>query len=148
MASIYDSPALYDKIEDEARAGVYRAHWARVLGDTAIDTLLDVSIGSGSLTLPLAGLGVRLFGSDLSGAMLAQCRQKAAAQGVTVELVQSDFCAVAERFDRRFGCVASTGNSLPHVPNAALARALEQMDRLVKPGGLLYLDTRNWDKIL
>ena len=148
MASIYDSAELYDRIEGDERAGLYQTHWQRVLRDNQVETLLDVSIGSGNLTLPLAGLGVRLAGSDLSEAMLARCQQKAAAQGVEIELVQSDFCAAAGQFDRRFDCVASTGNSLPHVPNARLAVALAQMDRLVKPGGLLYLDTRNWDKIL
>lgn len=40
------------------------------------------------------------------------------------------------------------GNALPHVENRDVRKTLEQMDSLVKEGGWLYLDTRNWDKIL
>ena len=47
---------------------------------------------------------------------------------------------------KQFDCVASTGNSLPHVNNDDVLTALEQMNSLVKKGGYLYLDTRNWEK--
>lgn len=40
------------------------------------------------------------------------------------------------------------GNALPHVEDRDVRKTLEQMDSLVKEGGWLYLDTRNWDKIL
>lgn len=148
MASVYDRAEIYDLTEDEARWQTYREHWETVLAGAQVETLLDVSIGTGGVTLPLAQRGVRLFGSDLSEAMLARCKQKAASRGIAIDLRQSDFCAVGARFDRRFDCVASTGNSLPYVSRDDVCRALAQMDSLVKPGGLLYFDTRNWDKIL
>lgn len=148
MASVYDRAELYDLTEDEARWQTYRQHWETVFAGEQVKTLLDVSIGTGGVTLPLAQRGVRLFGSDLSEAMLARCGQKAAARGIEIDLRQSDFRTVDTCFDRQFDCVASTGNSLPYVCRDDVARALAQMDALVKPGGLLYLDTRNWDKIL
>lgn len=151
MASVYDKAEIYDLLEDDARWQANRAHWQAVFAQTPHGlpgTLLDVSIGSGGVTLPLAELGVRLFGSDLSEAMLARCREKAAAKGVGIELRQSDFCAVRGAFSTQFDCVASTGNSLPYVSQEEVCRALEQMDALVKPGGFLYFDMRNWDKIL
>lgn len=148
MASIYDKAEIYDLLEDEARWQTYRRHWQTVLDGAQIETLLDVSIGSGGVTLPLAELGVRLSGSDLSETMLARCREKAAAKGIGIDLRQSDFCAVGARFDAQFDCVASTGNSLPYVPHDSVCRALAQMDSLVRPGGYLYFDMRNWDKIL
>lgn len=49
---------------------------------------------------------------------------------------------------KQFDCVASTGNSLSHVQNADVLKALEEMDSLVKANGYLYLDMRNWEKIL
>ena len=110
--------------------------------------MLDVSIGSGSATLQLAELGVSLSGSDLSGEMLASCRKKAEARQLKVELQQCDFRTVAEHFSGPFDCVASTGNSLPYVSNEDVLKTLEQMDALVKPGGYLYYEIRNWDKIL
>ena len=42
----------------------------------------------------------------------------------------------------------STGNSLAYVPNSEITGVLEQMDALVAPGGVLYFDLRNWDRIV
>ena len=148
MASIYDRADIYDLIEDDNRFQFNQKHWQTVLEGKEIHSLLDVSIGSGSLTLPLAGLGVELFGSDLSASMLARCEKKAAVRDIPIILKQSDFRTVSACFGRQFDCVASTGNSLPHVSNADALKTLTEMDRLVKPGGWLYFDVRNWDKIL
>ena len=148
MASVYDRADIYDLLEDESRYEVYRKHWEKVFGDGKIETLLDVSIGSGNVTLPLAELGIRLSGSDLSETMLDKCRQKAKDRGLDVELKHCDFRRVADVFSQTFDCVASTGNSLPYVNNEEVLETLEQMDRLVRSGGYLYFDIRNWDKIL
>ncbi len=148
MASLYDRADIYDLLETEQRYQITKRHWETVLSGKKIGTLLDVSIGSGSLTLPLAELGVELYGSDLSGAMLARCGEKAEKRGFSVDLRVSDFRRLDERFDRTFDCVASTGNSLPYVTNGEVLEVLAQMDRLVRPGGYLYFDLRNWDKIL
>ena len=61
---------------------------------------------------------------------------------------QIDFRNLGTAFDCQFDCVGSTGNSLPHVNGEDVLTTLEQMDRLVKKGGYLYFDMRNWDKIL
>lgn len=148
MASVYDRADIYDLLEDESRYEAYKKHWEIVLQDKSVKTFLDVSIGSGNVTLPLAELGVRLYGSDLSETMLARCRQKAQKKNVDIEVKCCDFRSVSERFSERFDCVASTGNSLPYVSNEDVLVTLGQMDRLVKPGGYLYFDVRNWDKIL
>ena len=42
----------------------------------------------------------------------------------------------------------STGNSLAYVPNDEITGVLAQMDALVAPGGYLYFDLRNWDRIV
>lgn len=148
MGSLYDRAEIYDLIENEERFNVYQRHWERVLEGTGVKTLLDVSIGSGGVTLPLAELGVAVSGSDLSGAMLNRCREKAAGRGYPVELRQSDFRDLSCWEGRKFDCVASTGNSLPYVSNGEATDALARMDGLVGDGGWLYFDVRNWDRIL
>jgi|LGVF01.1.fsa_nt_gb hypothetical protein len=42
----------------------------------------------------------------------------------------------------------STGNSLAHVTNEDVKTTLNEMGTLVKKGGYIYIDTRNWDRIL
>ena len=148
MASLYDRADIYDLIESEARYNIFKVHWERILQGREIQSVLDVSIGSGSASLQLADLGVRLSGSDLSEAMLARCRLKAEKRGLTVECKQCDFRTAAKHFQGPFDCVVSTGNSLPYVDNEEVLKTLEQMDRLAKPGGYLYYEIRNWDKIL
>lgn len=148
MSSLYNRADIYDLIESEDRYRVFKSHWENVLRGRDIKSLLDVSIGSGSATLPLAELGVKLSGSDLSEDMLAKCKRKAEAKDFPMELKCCDFRTVAEHFGSPFDCVASTGNSLPYVSNEDVLKTLEQMDSLIKPGGYLYFEIRNWDKIL
>lgn len=148
MASLYDRADIYDLLEDDNRFYAYKRHWEKVLGDKEVKTLLDVSIGSGSVTLPLAELGITLSGSDLSESMLKKCREKADRMGYEPELKVCDFREVSKQFGQKFDCVASTGNSLPYVSNEDVKKTLEEMDALVKTGGYLYFDMRNWDKIL
>lgn len=148
MANLYDRADIYDLFENEEKYQAIKRHWAKILEGREIHTLLDVSIGTGSLTLPAAELGVTLYGSDLSGGMLAKCGQKLKARGLSADLRECDFRSLTEKFSETFDCVGSTGNSLPHVTNEDLQHTLEQMDALVKEGGYLYYDMRNWDKIL
>lgn len=148
MPSLYDRADIYDLFETEDRFNAYKRHWQRVLQGTAIHTFLDVSIGSGCVTLPLAELEVELSGSDLSEAMLNHCRKKAERRGYPVDLRQSDFRDLQCWSGKRFDCVASTGNSLPYVTSNEVLSALTKMDSFVAEGGYLYLDTRNWDRIL
>lgn len=148
MASVYDRADIYDLLENESRYDAYKQHWETVLKNRPVKTFLDVSIGSGSVTLPVTDLGVRLSGSDLSESMLKKCQEKASTKALHVDLKCCDFRTVASQFSESFDCVASTGNSLPYVSNDDILHTLEQMDTLVKPGGYLYFDMRNWDKIL
>lgn len=148
MASVYDRTDIYDLFDSPKKDAATKQHWETALGGKRVRTALDVSIGTGSLTLPLADLGVSLYGSDLSESMLARCRKKADERGIAIDLRQSDFRELTAHFDRRFDCVMSTGNSLAYVTNDEITGVLEQMDALVESGGCLYFDLRNWDRIV
>lgn len=148
MASVYDRTDIYDLFDSPKKDAQTLSHWQTVFDGRPIRSALDVSIGTGSLTLPLGQLGVSLYGSDLSGSMLARCRKKADERGIAIDLRQSDFRDLTSHFDRSFGCVMSTGNSLAYVTNNEITGVLEQMDALVEPGGCLYFDLRNWDRIV
>ncbi len=147
MSQLYDRAEIYDLIESDQRTDTIRRDWKAFLGDREIHTMLDVSIGTGGMTLPLQELGIEISGSDLSEAMLARCRMKADAKGNPVELKCSDFRDLSCWDGRAFDCVVSTGNALGYVSNDDILTALEKMDRLVKPGGYLCFDSRNWEMI-
>ena len=148
MGKLYERSEIYDLMENESKNTWIREHYETVFRGKEIQTLLDVSIGSGGMTLPIADMGIRLYGSDLSQDMLNRCQEKSDKRGIPITLRCSDFRSVSKAFSQEFDCVASSGNSLGYVSNEDVLLTLAQMDQLVKKGGYLYFDLRNWDMIL
>lgn len=145
---LYLRPDLYDIVYKKENSSALEEYYWRVLGNKEIRTIHDCSFGTGHLTFVLSDLGYEISGSDLSDKMLKNAEINAKDRGLHIELFQSDYREVAARTDKRFDCVMSTGNSLAHVNNADVRRALESMSELVAENGYIYVDTRNWDKIL
>ena len=78
MEKLYERADIYDLIENEDRSRIVRDDWKTILAGRKVETLLDVSIGAGAMTLALQELGVDLCGSDLRSSMLEKCQEKAA----------------------------------------------------------------------
>lgn len=148
MTSIYDRTDIYDLFNYTKSDKDIKRHWQVLLKDKNIKRILDVSIGTGNLSLPIVQMGIELDGSDISKNMLERCKDKSKEKGYNLRLTQCDFRKLDETIIDKYDCVASTGNSLAHVNNSELLKVLEQMDSLVEKEGYIYLDTRNWDKIL
>lgn len=148
MEKLYDRADIYDLMESELRYNAFMRHWQDIFAGKDVHTLLDVSIGTGSVTIPVLDLGIKLYGSDLSDAMLSRCEKKIRNRGFSADLRISDFRELQNNFTEQFDCVASTGNSLAYVSNEEVLHVLEQMDALVVPGGYLYFDLRNWDYVV
>jgi 2-polyprenyl-6-hydroxyphenyl methylase/3-demethylubiquinone-9 3-methyltransferase len=93
--------------------------------------LVDLGCGAGLLGPHVAGAGYRHVGVDIGASALAQ----AAAHGVTV--VRADVTAVP----LADGCadVVAAGEILEHVSD--LQAAVREACRLLRPGGLLVIDT-------
>lgn len=147
MHQLYDRADIYDLIESEARMEITRNDWKNLLAGKAIQTFLDVSIGTGGMTLPLQELGIEVYGSDLSDSMLERCRKKALKKQKPLELRCCDFRDLSVWGGKHFDCVASTGNSLAYVSNDDILKVLEEMDAHVRHGGYICFDSRNWEKI-
>ena len=79
--------------------------------------------------------------------MLDNCKKKAEKSGKSITLNQSDYRELECWKGKSFDIVASTGNSLGYVSNEDVVKTLEAMDKLVNPGGYIYVDSRNWVKI-
>lgn len=60
---LYDRADIYDLIENEDCVHIVRDDWKDLLAGRKVETLLDVSIGAGAMTL--AGAGIRGYGFRL-----------------------------------------------------------------------------------
>lgn len=103
--------------------------------------ILDVGIGTGRGSLPLAREGYRVTGVDVSQAMLDQCRREAAT--TPIRLVQGDLAALPfenEQFDSLISL-----NVAVHFPN--WRDALRDWARVVRPGGRLVFDVHSSDHL-
>ena len=140
---LYDYPDIYDERFTEGANRAYREHYQKMFKDCSITDILDCSIGTGCLTFCLCELGYQVYGSDLSASMLGKAKEKAAEKGFCVPLSQCDFRKLSSNFDKQFSLVMSSGNAFAHVCNSDVVKTIEEMDRLVAPGGYLYFDARN-----
>ncbi len=145
---LYKNAELYDVFYDKDRDERIKNFWNHVLKGLSIKKIHDCSIGTGQTTLALGMLGYEISGSDISKEMIEKCEKNAKERSVSLELMVCDFRELSKYLTKKFDVVMSTSNSLPHVNKQDVKIALEQMDGVLKENGYIYLDTRNWDKIL
>ncbi len=115
--------------------------------------VLDAACGTGMHAIALAQRGWGSAGADLSPAMITQARANAATAGVTVPFAAAGFGDLAGVFaggpQFPFDALLCLGNSLPHLLQPeALATALRDFAACLRPGGLLVIQSRNFDSVL
>lgn len=109
--------------------------WARVSGLPGLD-LLDAACGTGSSFLPMLERGYRVVGCDLSPAMVARARRRAAGRA---EVVVADLRALPWRV--RFDLVTCVDDSINYLLTTEdLVAALASIRRALRPGGLAVFD--------
>ncbi len=106
--------------------------------------VLEVGCGTGDFAIYLAEKGVDVTAVDYSDVAIRLAREKAAVQNSAVKLIIADAMQLpfdSSTFDIIFSC-----ECLEHVPEPQ--RALNQMNRVLKPGGTLILTTENYSNAM
>ena len=144
VRAVFDSVAdRYDLMNDLMSFGIHRI-WKRVAVELAGvrrgHRVLDLASGTGDLAARFAGLvgpeGVVVM-SDINAAMLDQGRMRMADRGLLGNVEYAQINAEQIPFpDDSFDCI-SIGFGLRNVTNKQ--RALEDMLRVLKPGGRLLI---------
>ena len=148
--TFYDELA---KVYDELTGQASRAQAVRQFCDRLVETyrpaaVLDAACGTGSYARALAHRDVQVTGADLSEAQLAQARELAQNEGLSIDWVQSAFVDLPERVSGPFDLALCMGNSLVHVMDAqGLVAALDSFGRVLRPGGTLFTTNLNYAKI-
>ncbi len=109
--------------------------------------VLDLGCGAGNLTDHLVSLGAEVIASDVSPTFLTQIRQRHPESTVTtLQLNGSDLCDLQ---DASIDMVAAY-SVLHHIPDYLVI--IDECLRVLKPGGILYLDhevpDEYWDNIV
>ena len=111
--------------------------------------ILDTACGTGMHAIALAQRGYDVTGADLSVGMIERARDNAAAVGSEARFVVAGFGELTERVGDGFDALLCLGNSLPHVLTAdALRETLTDFAAGLRPGGLLFIQNRNFDAVM
>ena len=103
---------------------------------------LELGVGTGRISIPLAERGVPVTGVDSSPEMLEQLRTKAKEAGADVEAVHGDIRSYTD--EETYGlvyCVCATLSMIldPEQQRSTIRHAAERL----APGGLLVIETSN-----
>ncbi len=119
----------------------------RLFRACGVQTVLDSACGSGQHAIALAQRGYRATGADLSAPMVEQARRNASAAGLEIPFAVTGFGRLSG-LDHVFDAVLCLGNSLPHLLTpSAVAEALADFASVLRPGGLLVIQNRNFDHV-
>jgi glycine/sarcosine N-methyltransferase len=113
--------------------------------------VIDTACGTGQHAITLAEAGYLSYGADISPEMVSIGKIRADASDQLVVFKTKGFGATSQAFskDLPFDATLCLGNSLPHVSDElALKVALQDFHNLLRPGGLLLLQMRNFDRVM
>jgi len=112
---------------------------ARYHADVAGKCILDLGVGAGRTTRYLANLASSYVGVDFSEAMVAACRQRYPNH----DFRRADARDLSMFPDGHFDFVLFSFNGIDYVEHADRFRVLEQVVRVLKPGGVFVFSSHN-----
>ena len=145
-----DFVARWDELIDwDKRAAGEGAFFSDQLLKAGACRVLDASTGTGFHAVQLRRAGFDVVACDGSPSMFERAKVNFARRGLDIPLLCLDW----HRFDPRllgtFDAVVCLGSSLCHIfEHEERVEVLERFRRLLKPGGLLLIDQRNFQAIL
>ena len=132
-------PEIFNDIEQTRLKKALNLAKDSITSDSVPYTALDVGCGSGNLSRYLVGIGFQVTSADVSSDFLKRI-------SVTIPeatVFQLNGLDLREIPDQSFDCVA-TYSVLHHIPD--YLRMVEEMCRVLKPGGVLYIDHEKNEK--
>lgn len=138
-----------DLIDWDARRKGEGAFFAETLHRDGARTVLDAASGTGYHSVALSQAGFTVTAADGSAEMIRRTRANARTSGQEFTTHVADWRTLATTLSgQKFDAVVCLGSSFPHLFDEDDRRTtLQQFSALLKPGGLLFIDHRNFDAI-
>jgi glycine/sarcosine/dimethylglycine N-methyltransferase len=140
-----------DLIGWEGREAGEAGFFHRLLNAYGCEEVVDVGCGTGFHSVVLAKDGFKVTACDGAATMVERTKENAAKEGVQLEDARvADWLNLKKEFgENRFDALICLGNAFTHLFEHESRRdALEAMFAVVKPGGLVIIDHRNYDSML
>jgi ubiquinone/menaquinone biosynthesis C-methylase UbiE len=144
----YDVPDAYDLFFSENFYVECMNFYKEIFAKKKYKDFYDCAVGTGQMLIPLAKMGFNTTGSDINVNMIKKAKLNFAGKNLISNLQVCDFRSIKEKIKREFDCVMCTGNSIGHIKNEELIDVLASMDSVLRPGGMIYIDSKNWDSVL
>jgi 2-polyprenyl-3-methyl-5-hydroxy-6-metoxy-1,4-benzoquinol methylase len=147
---LYDSFSVnYDRFVNWQNRLAYEMPFIdRFLKSIHARRVLDVACGTGMHTVALTQRGYDAEGVDVSSGMIHQARANALAAGVDTAFSVAGFENLVS-VEATYDAILCLGNSLPHIlTKSDLEAALYDFGAILRPGGSIMIQNRNFDVIL
>ncbi len=146
---LYDALAAdYDRFVNwEGRLSHELPFFTSLFEQHGVRRVLDAACGTGHHAIALAGEGYQVLGADLSVPMIVRAEENASARGANATFVAAGLGGYAD-LGQTFDAAICLGNSLPHLLSGqAVAGALDDFASVLRPGGVLVIQNRNFDRV-
>ena len=140
-----------DYIDWERRQETENGFFQKLLRENGATKVLDIACGTGYHTVMLARDGFDVTASDGSATMVAKARENAENAGLTkVPFHSVDWTRLTAVFPKgAYDAIICLGNSFTHIfDEETRLKALQEMHAVLKDGGIVVLDQRNYDAML
>ncbi len=140
----------YDRFVNwKARLEFEMPFFRTLFSEHHVRRILDTACGTGHHALAFAREGYEVTATDLSEPMIERARENALTAGLTVQFYTLGFGELAGTLRDPYDALTCLGNSLPHLTTeTALNAALQDFAHVLRPGGILVIQNRNFDRVL
>jgi len=148
-ADLYeDFAGRYDLVPRELDENnpVTTEFFQRIFSENNVQSVLDCACGTGRHLILFHNLGCKVWGSDVSEAMLVQSRQNLKRYGIVIPLELADYRNLPQHFQRSFDAVACLGSIGYMSDEIQVLRAFQSMYAVLREGGILVMTTIPTDK--
>jgi glycine/sarcosine N-methyltransferase len=139
-----------DMVDWKKRLAFEGKYFDKLFKHYGVERILDAACGTGRHTILFAKLNYKVLGIDNNETMLELAKKNAKESGVKgIRFQQADLLKLPDTVKGRYDAIVCLGNSLPHlVDDEDVLMALRYFYKILKPGGLLLLQTVYFDHYL
>ena len=157
QGELLTAAGFYDRLEPdydqmtgfEERFSREQPNFEALVRQHGIRSAVDAGCGTGLHAILLSRLGVDVIAIDASSKMVRKAKEHAGDSGVRLRAQRASFSELKGLVKRPVDAVFCLGNSLPHLLNDRdLDKALANFHAILRPGGVLFLQLLNYERIL